>query len=149
MIVHIMHMYNSKHQCTWDESLPYVHHSYNMALHSSTNYSPFQVGLGIQPMGPNDVALPLSTTQTDSSHVQSKTNKATKFIERIQYIRQHVQEILQKSNAKYKHRHDQRTALVSGCKQSLVTFSEGASHRAPSEGLPTSLWALHYHQGCG
>ena len=25
MIVHILHMYNSKHPCTWDESLPYVH----------------------------------------------------------------------------------------------------------------------------
>jgi hypothetical protein len=29
MIVHILHMYNSKHPRTWDESLPYVHHSYN------------------------------------------------------------------------------------------------------------------------
>jgi hypothetical protein len=29
MIVHILHMYNSKHPCTWDESLPYVQHSYN------------------------------------------------------------------------------------------------------------------------
>jgi hypothetical protein len=29
MIVHILCMYNSKHPCTWDESLPYVQHSYN------------------------------------------------------------------------------------------------------------------------
>jgi hypothetical protein len=29
MIVHILHMYNSKHPHTWDESLPYVHHNYN------------------------------------------------------------------------------------------------------------------------
>jgi hypothetical protein len=35
MIVHILRMYNSKHPCTWDESLPYVQHNYNMALHSS------------------------------------------------------------------------------------------------------------------
>jgi hypothetical protein len=29
MIVHILRMYNSKNPRTWDESLPYVHHSYN------------------------------------------------------------------------------------------------------------------------
>ena len=41
MIVHIMHMYNSKHPRTWDESLPYVQHSYNRALHSSIGNNPF------------------------------------------------------------------------------------------------------------
>jgi hypothetical protein len=46
MIVHILRMYNSNHPRTWDESLPYVQHSYNWALHSSTDHSPFQVGLG-------------------------------------------------------------------------------------------------------
>jgi hypothetical protein len=107
MIVQIMRMYNSKNPCTWDESLPYVQHNYNKALHSSTDHSLFQVGLGFQPMGPIDVALPLATTHTDSSHVQSKANKATRFIERIQHIRQQVHEILQKANAKYKESHDQ------------------------------------------
>ena len=29
MIMHILCMYNSKHPHTWDESLPYVQHSYN------------------------------------------------------------------------------------------------------------------------
>eukprot|EP00253_Pinus_taeda_P030958 PITA_30958 len=79
MIVHILRMYNSKHPRTWDESLPYVQHSYNRALHSSTGHSPFQ----------------------------SETDKATSFIERIQHIRQQVHDILEKSNAKYKQRHDQ------------------------------------------
>jgi hypothetical protein len=94
MIVHILRMYNYKHPRTSDESLPYVQHSYNMALHSSIDHSPFQVGLGFQPLGPIDVALPLTTTQTNSSHVQSETDKATIFIERIQHIRQQVHEIL-------------------------------------------------------
>jgi hypothetical protein len=107
MIVHILHMYNSKHPRTWDESLPYVQHSYNRALHSSTDHSPFQVGLGFQPLGPINVALPLATTPTNSSHVQTESEKATKFIEQIQHIHQHVHEILQKSNAKYTQRHDQ------------------------------------------
>jgi hypothetical protein len=64
MIVHIMHMYNSKHPCTWDESIPYVQHSYNRALHSSNGHNPFQVGFGFQPLGPIDVALPLAVTST-------------------------------------------------------------------------------------
>ena len=33
MIVHILHMYNSKHPRTWDESPPYVQHNDNKALH--------------------------------------------------------------------------------------------------------------------
>ena len=75
MIVLILCMYNSKDPHTWDESLPYVQHCYNRALHSSIGHSPFQMGLGFQPLGPIDVALPLATTQTDSSHVHSKTQQ--------------------------------------------------------------------------
>jgi hypothetical protein len=107
MIVHILRIYNSKNPHTWDESLPYVQRSYNKALHSSIDHSPFQVRLGFQPLGPIDVALPLATTQTYSSHVQSETDKATRFIEWIQHICQQVHEILQKTNTKYKQRHDQ------------------------------------------
>jgi hypothetical protein len=107
MIVHILCMYNSKHQHTWDESLPYVHQNYNIALYSSTSHRPFQVGLRFQHLGSIDVALPLTTTKTYSSHVQFETDKATKFIEQIQHICQQVHEILQKANAKYKQLHDQ------------------------------------------
>jgi hypothetical protein len=69
MIVHIMRMYKSKNPHTWDESLPYVQKNYNKALHRSTDHSPFQVGLGFQPLGPIDVTIPLATTQEESSHV--------------------------------------------------------------------------------
>ena len=88
MIVHILRMYNSKHPRTWDESFPYVQHSYNRALHSSTNHSPFQVGLGFLPLCLIDVAMPFGATQADSSHVQSKVSKANKFTKRIQQILQ-------------------------------------------------------------
>ena len=94
MIVHILRMYNSKHPCTWDESLPYVKHRYNMALHSSIDHSPFEVGLRFQPLGPIDVALPLATTQEKYSHVQSEADKATIFIEWIYHIPQEVHDIL-------------------------------------------------------
>jgi len=61
-IVHILHMYNCKNMSTWDESLPYIQHNYNIVIHSSTEHNPFQVGLRFQPMGPMDVALPLAST---------------------------------------------------------------------------------------
>jgi hypothetical protein len=41
MIIHILHMYNSNHPCTWDESLPYVQHIYNRSLHNSNDHNPF------------------------------------------------------------------------------------------------------------
>jgi hypothetical protein len=64
MIVHILRVYNSKHPRTWDESLSYVQHSYNRALHSSIGHIPFEVGLGFQPLGPIDVA-PLLAGEND------------------------------------------------------------------------------------
>ncbi len=72
MIVHIILMYNLKHPRTWDESLPCAQNSYNKALHSSTGHSPFQVGLGFQPLCPIDVAIPFAATQVDSTHIQSE-----------------------------------------------------------------------------
>jgi hypothetical protein len=107
MIVHILCMYNSKNPRTWDENLPYVQHSYNRELHISTDHIPYQVEWGFQPLGPIDVSLPLLVTSIDSSPSPTKNDKATRFIERIQHIRQQVQDMLQKSNDKYKQHHDQ------------------------------------------
>lgn len=84
--MHILRMYKCKKPHTWDERLPYVQHNYNKSLHSSTGHIPFQVGLGFQPLGPIDVALPLATTQKYSSHVQYEAEEDTTFINRIQHI---------------------------------------------------------------
>jgi hypothetical protein len=90
MIVHILCMYNSKHPLTWNESLPYVQHSYNQELHSSTDHNHFQVELGFQPLGPIDVALHLAVTLIDSSPTPTEAKKSTWFIKRIQHINQQV-----------------------------------------------------------
>eukprot|EP00253_Pinus_taeda_P026586 PITA_26586 len=55
MIVDILPMYNFKNPRTWDESLRYVQHNYNRALHSSTNHRPFQERLA----GPHRKLRPL------------------------------------------------------------------------------------------
>jgi hypothetical protein len=54
-----------------------------------------------------DVALPMAATSADSSPDPPEVEKVSWFIERIQNIFQQVQDILQKSNSKYKQCHDQ------------------------------------------
>jgi hypothetical protein len=54
-----------------------------------------------------DVALPLVTTSTDSSPSPPEADKATWFIDQIEHICQKFHDIVQKSSAKYKQRHDQ------------------------------------------
>ena len=92
-------MYNSKHLDTWDDNLHYVQHNYNKAIHNSIGHNPFQVCLGFQPLGPINVALPLESTQDESSHAKIEADKVTWFIEKIQHIHQQVHDILQKANA--------------------------------------------------
>jgi hypothetical protein len=106
-------MYNSKHPRTWDEILPYVQYSYNQAMHSSTDHIPFQVGLGLQPLGPIEVVLPLAVTSANSYPSPTEDDKATQFIEQIHHILNQVQDILQKSNDKYKQCHDQHGCHIS------------------------------------
>jgi len=79
-------MYNSKHPHKWDESLPYVQHRYNKALHSLTSHNPFQAGMGFQPLCPIYEAIPFAATKVDSAHVQFEGESANNFIERIQHI---------------------------------------------------------------
>lgn len=105
MIIHILRMYHSKHPRTWDESLPYVQHSYNRALHSTTGHSPFEVSLGYQPLAPMDVAIP-SLQSSSPLNGDKEVDKAEKFIDNIRHLQQQVYEILEQSNQKYKERHD-------------------------------------------
>jgi hypothetical protein len=151
MNVHILRMYNSKNPHTWDESLPYVQHNYNRAIHISTDHNPFQLGLGFQPLGPMDVALPLTATQENSSHTPIGVDKATCFIKWIHHICQQVQDIFQKSNAKYKQHHDKHWVphqFQVGNKVWLHLQKERLTR--PHQNLrPLRLWTLHHHQVYG
>jgi hypothetical protein len=54
------------------KKVPYVQHSYNRSLHNSIGHNPFQVCLGFQPLAPIDVALPIASSLTESSHTQTR-----------------------------------------------------------------------------
>jgi hypothetical protein len=101
-VVHILRGYCSKHPKLWDESLHYVQHAYNRALHSSTNRSPFETCFGYLPKSPMDFMF----GEEDKEDGHDDANKAIKFIQRIQKIHEAVQDQLEKSQAKYKMRHD-------------------------------------------
>jgi hypothetical protein len=151
MIVHILRMYNSKHPSHGMRAFPMSSIATTKPLHSSTDHSPFQVGLGFQPLGPIDVSLPLAVTSTDSSPAPTEADKATRFIEWIQHIHQQVQDILQKSNDKYKQRHDQHRVphkFQVGDKVWLHLQKERLT--GPHwKLLPLRYGIVHYHQGHG
>jgi len=81
--VHALRIYNSSHPKTWDESLPYIHHSYNRAMHCSIGVSPFEVCMGFLPRSPIDLQLTIltSTGSTSEHHVHENDKQ---IIEHIQ-----------------------------------------------------------------
>ena len=79
-----------------------MQHAYNHAKHSSTQRSPFETCFGFIPKYPLDFVFGKDIAVDGHSDV----DKATKFIEKIQEIHQVVQEQLEKSQAKYKARHE-------------------------------------------
>ena len=101
-MIQLLRGYCSKHPKLWDEHLCYVQHAYNRAKHYSTQRSPFETCFGFTPRSPLDFVFGKDTMVDRHSDV----NKASRFIEQIQEIHQAVQEQLEKSQAKYKARHD-------------------------------------------
>jgi hypothetical protein len=87
MIIQILRMYHSKHPRTWDESLAYVQHSYNRAIHSSTGHNPFEVCLGYQPLAPIDVSIPVMQSNLVPC-LDKEKDKAMRFIDKIHHLQQ-------------------------------------------------------------
>lgn len=75
-VVHALRIYNSNHPKTWDESLPYIQHSYNRAMHRSIGVSPFEACIGFLLRSPIDLQLTISTSIGSTSkkygHEQAK-----------------------------------------------------------------------------
>lgn len=80
----------------------YIQHAYNRAKHSSTLTSPFKACLGYFHKSPLDFIFKKYVAVYGHNNIE----RAKKFIEKIQLIHQTIQEQLEKSQGKYKARHD-------------------------------------------
>jgi hypothetical protein len=101
-MVLLLRGYFNKHPKLWDENIPYVHHVYNRALHSSTQSSSFETCFGYLPKVPLDLMYGRDADVNE----ELIEDRARKFIQRIQQIHQAVREHLEKSKEQYKARHD-------------------------------------------
>jgi hypothetical protein len=72
--------YNNKHPKTWDEQLVYIQHSYNIAIHSSTIKSHFEICFGYLPHSPFDTGY---GKHKDEAIIQGDEYKASAFMENI------------------------------------------------------------------
>jgi hypothetical protein len=104
MLVQLLRGYNNKHPKTWDEQLIYIQHSYNRAIHSSTNKSPFQTCFGYLPPSKFDIVY---GKWKEEEKLQGEEKKESTFVDKIEHIHLSVQEKLKKSKTLYKSRHDQ------------------------------------------
>jgi hypothetical protein len=90
--------------------------------------------------------MPFVATHEDLNHVQSEADKENRFIECIQHIHEQVHDILDRSNAKYKQRHDQhRVPHNFQVGDKVATFAKGAPRLTPSQASPASIWVVHHH----
>jgi hypothetical protein len=103
-LVQLLRGYNQKHLKTCDENMIYIQHSYNRAIHTSTGKSPFETFFGYFPPSTLDVVY------VQQGGVREELTrdefKEEIYFEKIRHIHLQVEEMLKKSQEKYKFIHD-------------------------------------------
>jgi hypothetical protein len=77
----------------WEDCLPFIEFAYNRSVHSTTEFSPFEIVYGFNPLTPLDL-LPLPVNERTSLDGQKKAEMVKKLHESV---RQHIE----KKNEQY------------------------------------------------
>uniref|UniRef100_A0A2N9IEH6 Integrase catalytic domain-containing protein n=1 Tax=Fagus sylvatica TaxID=28930 RepID=A0A2N9IEH6_FAGSY len=77
----------------WEDCLPFIEFAYNRSVHSTTDFSPFEIVYGFNPLTPLDL-LPLPVNERTSLDGQKKAEMVKKLHESV---RQHIE----KKNEQY------------------------------------------------
>ena len=83
----LLHTIIQKNLKNWDDYLPFIEFAYNRSVHSTTNFSPFEIVFGFNPLTPLDL-LPLQVNEMTSLDGQKKVKMVKKLHENVQ---QHIE----------------------------------------------------------
>ena len=83
----LLHTIIQKNLKNWDDCLPFIEFAYNRSVHSTTNFSPFEIVFGFNPLTPLDL-LPLQVNEMTSLDGQKKVKMVKKLHENVQ---QHIE----------------------------------------------------------
>ena len=67
----------------WEDCLPFIEFAYNRSVHFTTNFSPFEIDFGFNPLTPLDL-LPLPVNEMTSLDGQKKAEMMKKLHEHIE-----------------------------------------------------------------
>ena len=83
----LLHTIIQKNLKNWDDYLPFIEFAYNRSVHSTTNFSPFEIVFGFNPLTPLDL-LPLQVNEMTSLDGQKKVEMVKKLHENV---KQHIE----------------------------------------------------------
>jgi hypothetical protein len=82
-----LHTIIQKNLKNWEDCLPFIEFVYNRSVHSTTDFSPFEIVYGFNPLTPLDL-LPLPVDEKASLDGQKKAEMVKKLHESV---RQHIE----------------------------------------------------------
>jgi hypothetical protein len=115
----------------WEKCLPYVEFAYNRAVHSTTNFCPFEVVCGFKPHTPLDL-LPLPLQE----QINLDATKRSEFIKK--YMRKQEETLKRNCTVSKTCKQKQKTDRVSarrlcGCTYIRIIFPTSAKASCPLE----------------